>query len=397
MKISKIVDALQYIDEDLVAEAITYRPDEKTMDEIIKISEGNGEEKAMKKKGKIAKRMLLVAALIAVLVLGTLTVAVAAFRRILSKGLKEEFHISEEQEEEILQRKDELVQFIETEADEFTTSEDETTGGMTTMMEDITVANCNGITVTLTQAMVDGYHIILTFRAEGLPEEYGKNIGFSEHSLYIDGEHAGSGGGSGNYIGQGVKEYTWSLRPRDIYLEGPGWFFGKQLEITLKDLDVYINKETGSKLVMEGEWNLRWTIRGTEESKTYELNHELGSTGAIITKVTVSPLSVDVRYQMPLEEYKVITDKGNTFSNYEEPPYLRAVIMKDGTMYTNVTEMNLSGFINKETLEYIDMAKMRYYLDVEQIASLVFVDLEKELLDENGKLLDHVYVVSLQK
>ena len=60
MKISKIVDALQYIDEDLVAEAITYRPDEKTMDEIIKISEGNGEEKAMKKKGKIAKRTLLV-------------------------------------------------------------------------------------------------------------------------------------------------------------------------------------------------------------------------------------------------------------------------------------------------------------------------------------------------
>ena len=63
----------------------------------------------------------------------------------------------------------------------------------------------------------------------------------------------------------------------------------------------------------------------------------------------------------------------------------------------DVTEMNLSGFINKETLEYIDMAKMRYYLDVEQIASLVFVDLEKEFLDENGKLLDHVYMVSLQK
>ena len=115
MKISKMVDALQYIDEDLVAEAITYRPDEKTMDEIIKISEGNGEEKAMRKKGKIAKRTLLVAALIAVLVLGTLTVAVAAFRGSLSEGLKNMFHISEDQEEDLLGREElpELAQGVE--------------------------------------------------------------------------------------------------------------------------------------------------------------------------------------------------------------------------------------------------------------------------------------------
>ena len=115
MKTSKIVDALHYIDEDLVAEAITYRPNEEDVaNEIIGISEANGKETIMKKKGKLAKRTLLVAALIAVLVLGTLTVAVAAFRGSLSEGLKNLFHISAEQEEELLGREDNFLQIYET-------------------------------------------------------------------------------------------------------------------------------------------------------------------------------------------------------------------------------------------------------------------------------------------
>lgn len=405
MKTSKLADALNHIDEDLVAEAVTYTPEENAAEKgTVRISEVRRKEITMKKKGRKTKRTFAVAALTAVLVLGTMTVAVAAFRGSLTEGLRQMFHISEEQEEDILNRQDGLVQIIETEAQ---TPVDETEAvvdssaaeetweiGLVMAEGDVTSATCNGITVTLTQAMVDNYYMVLSLRVEGLPEEDTESMSFTETKMQFIGEDKfGSMSGSLASYGEGIQEWVYSIRPRNQKDPVPGWFFGKQLEINLKDINVFVDNEVGSEDVLEGEWNLKWTVQGTEESTVFALNHELGNTGATVTTVDMTPISVEVRYNFPKETYQV--EGGGTM--HKEPPYLMGVIMKDGTVYTGLTSMHLSRYAGGSTEEYVITAKLKYILDANEIERLLFVNEGNALLGENGEILDHVYVVPLQK
>ncbi|MBP3700385.1 MAG: hypothetical protein J6I64_00705, partial [Lachnospiraceae bacterium] len=119
---------------------------------IVRISEARREETTMKKKGRKTKRTWMVAVLTAVLVLGTMTVAVATYRRGLSEGMKEDFHISPEQEQELLSREDGLVHVIEQTQEEVSTEVKETE---IKEEEVVTSVTRQGITISLTDMMVD--------------------------------------------------------------------------------------------------------------------------------------------------------------------------------------------------------------------------------------------------
>ena len=83
--------------------------------EIVSISgEARRQEKTMKRRGRRTKRALIVAVLAAVMVLGTMTVAVAAYHSNLAEGIRNMFHLSWDQEEELINREDGLLQIIET-------------------------------------------------------------------------------------------------------------------------------------------------------------------------------------------------------------------------------------------------------------------------------------------
>ena len=83
--------------------------------EIVSISgEARRQEKTMKRRGRRTKRALVVAVLAAVMVLGTMTVAVASYRSNLAEGIRKMFHLSQHQEEELINREDGLLQIIET-------------------------------------------------------------------------------------------------------------------------------------------------------------------------------------------------------------------------------------------------------------------------------------------
>ena len=82
--------------------------------EIVSISgEARRQEKTMKRRGRRTKRALIVAVLAAVMVLGTMTVAVAEFRGELAESLRSMFKVSGKMEEDLLNREDGLLQIIE--------------------------------------------------------------------------------------------------------------------------------------------------------------------------------------------------------------------------------------------------------------------------------------------
>jgi len=383
---------------------------------IVRISEARHEETTMKKKGRKTKRTLKVVVLAAVLALGTMTVAVAAFRGSLAESLKGIFHISQNQEEDLMGREDGLLSIIETEAQDHETDgvtesenamkESSTEGdeedpeaetdenGLVMSEGDVTSFTHNGVTAKLTQAMVVKYHIVVSVRVVGLPEGTTESTGFAQTKLQFVGEEKfGSWGRGGLKAGEGTLEWAYTIRPRNQQDPVPGWFFGQQLEIRLTDLEVFIGKEHGSTKIMEGEWVLRWTVHGTEEENVFELNKELGNTGATVTTVTITPISVETRYEFAKQVYQV--EGGG--ATHKDPPVLRGVVLKDGTVYTDLNDKELMRYAAGSDTEYIITAQTRYMLDVNEIESLLFADYGKSLVDENNQVLDHVYVVPLHE
>ena len=378
--------------------------------------EARREEQTMKKRGKRTKRALVVAVLAAVLALGTMTVAVAAFRGSLTESLKGMFHISQNQEEDLMGREDGLLSIIETEAQDHETSgvtesenameESSTAGdeeeseaetdenGLVLSEGDVTSVTHNGVTVKLTQAMVDQYHIVVSVRVEGLPENTTESTGFAETRMQFIGEEKFGSMGRGELKAEeGALEWAYTIRPRNQQDPVPGWFFGKQLEIRLTDLEVFVGKEQGSTKIMEGDWVLRWTVHGTEDTTVFELNKELGNTGATVTTVTITPISVETRYEFAKQVHQV--EGGGT--THKDPPVLRGVVLKDGTVYTQLTGRELMRYTAGSDTEYIITGQAQYMLDVNEIESLLFADYGKPMVDENNRILDHVYVVPLHE
>ncbi len=369
---------------------------------IMMLSEEREERKensvSQRRRGRKTRRSVSAAILTAVLIIGAMsTVAMAAFRGSLVDSLKEMFHISDEQEEALLNREDGLVHIIESEqslTDREATKETagEAISGMTEAEEateedvfskagDVTSVTVNGVTVKLTQAMVDQFYICVAVRAEGIPNEEDKSLTFEEMHVRVIGEdgqeYRGSGGGSVGSNEPGTIDLDWSMQPRrrgGLEENVPGWFFGKKLQITLINVKGYRNAKEpeAEEILVEGKWVLTWTIEGTEESRTFELNQALGNTGAAVQSITLSPLSSEIRYIHPKQLEEVPAEGGKTATVIKDPPYLMGVLLKDGTVITGLLGMGKEGYASEAKDLYICTYKMKHILDPDEIDSFLF-------------------------
>lgn len=399
MKTSKIVDALNYIDEDLVAEAVTYRPkEEEVADEIIKISEANGKEMTMKKKGKIAKRTLLVAALIVVLVLGTLTVAVAAFRGSLSEGLKNLFHISAEQEEELLGREDDFLQIYGTEEiyikesliEEETKNNTDVTVGETidSKAEEgndnyVLSETYQGITVSVKETLVDSYYVNMVLRVEGFSEEQAPNIEYGRLRVWAEGESLGSMSGHMNILEDGIIEFTLSYNAAKGKI--PGWYLGKDVEVIWENMCVR-DESMRKQPIVEHTWHLTWNLKGINDRLVWNLNTALGDSGAVVENIELTEASIRVNYDWPRQTVPVVLADGSIGNEVKEPPMLTGIILKDGTVHMGVTEFGGSGYHAGSLQKYYVERKFTQLFDLDEIESVLFY---KENPDDNIPAVDN--------
>ncbi len=255
-----------------------------------------------------------------------------------------------------------------------------------------------GITVTAVQTIVDRYRAELTFRIEGFDLPEGRFPAVWP-IVSIDGDERIPGGQSGDFF-DGT---TWDEQDNWVYTDGTpvqrdadgGFIYryaarGGSLEythrITFEETDGrYLGKEIQVKFpfigidsvekagpiepVVEGDWTLRWTLTGTDNSITVTPNAEIGDSGVVLLEAEIGQRTIHTRYQQ---------HQGELYLDVDFPQAIRGVRMKDGSQY--LCHFMTCGYEDPENMLYhIDATYTADYssmvnaiLDPSQVESLMF-------------------------
>ena len=347
---------------------------------------------------KKSTRTLLIAAVVAVLLIGT---ALAVTAPSWSPGLLERLDLTE---------------------DEAAALED------TELVSTPAVSDTHdGVTVSIEKAVVNGDTALLGLRIEGLDIPEGYTLAWGEPSLTIGGDRA-PGWFIGVYEGlhwdderfvyddgtpAPLSEEGYPI-PRivraddsvelDISITGLGdmdTLVGKEITLTIYRLGTVrpaMGPET-PEYTAEGPWVLSWTAEGAEIDRTWVLDAPLGH-GITLTSVTLSMLSAHIEYEYPpltiVGDHAYDAD-GNEL--LEEPPEPYKVILKDGTEYTaffgavtagpdadDLSDLE-NGFTYKADME------LTRIIDPDEVAALVFREMGQGDAPDGGKAV--YYTVTL--
>lgn len=173
--------------------------------------------------------------------------------------------------------------------------------------------------------------------------------------------------------------------------DSEGYFMDKPIHLELTGLGGLYSE--GYQPNIEGTWSFEWNLQRSDMVRECSPGTALGDSGALVDKIEISPISVQVTYQFPRTE---ITEKGYNDSGEEieanmlaEPPKLQGVKMKDGTIYSCLYgDPGSSGFILDEGEEYVDLFGLNRILDTSQIESFLFL---KSVSDDGEPLTEENY------
>lgn len=255
-------------------------------------------------------------------------------------------------------------------------------------------ATDQGITITAVQSIVDSYGAELTFRIEGfdLPEgrypyiwpvitidgtqqffSYqggsffdGTTLNDAGEWVYVSNGQNVESDASGSVIldyvaDDGSLEYTHHI----TFDEESGKYLGKEIVVSFSKIGVQSTQSAGSpEILVEGTWELRWTLTGTTEAISITPDAEIGDTGVRLLEAEIGQTTLRTVYQ--LESYWDGWETLETFS-----PQLCGVRMKDGTEYDCIPSSE--GYQDQEKLIYfVESSMFHTILDLSQVESLIF-------------------------
>ena len=300
-------------------------------------------------KSHIPKFLLLVLALATLFV----TLSASAVHTPMSRTIQADYHFTEKQAQAA--EKSSLSVMLE----KASKSKDWKNSGQ------VISATDQGITVTAVQTLVDKYRAVLVFRVDGfdLPDgaypsiegciisiagkEYPCPIG----ARIFNGLVMDVVNGTATYLDGSPLEFDQDgatiLRPLAsdgsfefcVDLSFPTEEFSGQGIPALKYLE-HLNSEIVVKITnigienglahipkAAGDWTLRWTLTGTEESKIVEPHKPIGTSGFTLLNAEITPLGC------------VVTMEGDAYSRkgrysgetYYWIPQVAGVVLKDGT------------------------------------------------------------------
>lgn len=265
-----------------------------------------------------------------------------------------------------------------------------------------------GITITAVQTIVDNYQAEITFRIEGfdVPEDEYPSVW---PTVTIDGDShfftSQSGaifdGTTRNEAGERVYASTGEpVRCRDdefqsvilqpvaadgsieythyiSFNETDGRYMGKEIVFTFHSVDYESDQKAGMpEPQVEGNWELKWTLTGTIDSITITPNAKIGDSDVILLDAEIGQLSVKTSYQ--------VQDYWEGWNQLVElPQAICGIRMKDGSEHICIP--STSGFEDQENMIYfIESTMFDAILDVSQVESLMFH--KGWDLDAEGKL-----------
>lgn len=340
--------------------------------------------------GKHFRKRAAVAAAAAAISLFALTGAAAVYRN-WSRSLSEGLHISEEQQQEL--ESNQMASFVEQSCTD------------------------NGITVTAQQSITDTYYTHLSFKIEGYQLEAGAEPFLEVKNITIDGREdfdwnasfyngIVSDGSSRPVLADGsslesletdenglIPELSYTMEDGSLEYhmilsktDEKGYFLDKPIHVELKNLGTVAKAEYFPDV--EGNWTFDWTLQGHSITKECDLNVPLGDSGATVTHVEISPLSLTAEYQFPRQEitgeYMDENQEVQKYTFFTEPPALMGVRLKDGTTYPSLCMGPGSmGYLDEDSDTYLYSFAIDRILDVEQVECLLFL---KEASAEESSL-----------
>ena len=268
-----------------------------------------------------------------------------------------------------------------------------------------------GITITAVQTIVDNYHAEIIFRIEGfeLPEDElphvwpvvsidgDKHFGGGQSGWFYDGLTTNENGET-VYASNGLPvqsdeegclildmvandgslEYTHYIS----FAETDGRYIGKEIVCSFQSVDFQSHEKAGMPIPqVEGNWELKWTLRGTSDSITLTPNCKIGDSDVVLLDVEIGQKTICARYQ--LKEYWEGWDELAEF-----PQRVLGVRMKDGSEYR--CGAGTSGFEDVEQMLYFTENDISdAILDISQVESLMF---HKDWVkDTAGKTIGQTY------
>lgn len=256
----------------------------------------------------------------------------------------------------------------------------------------------NGVTVTVSQTIVDSYYAHIIFKVEGYDAGEGKQPFFETDTVVVDGydpmedpydekRYFGSGGdwydgvtmgedGRAVRISDGkpldeIEDYQENYRLEDgsyeyrltlTHTADKDYFMGKPIHIELHNLGTAEKADLTN--VTEASWSFDWVMEGSPEKKEYDLNALIGDTGVTVKHVEISPISLSVTYDFPKKIYnKMDNSSGMLF-------FPDGVRLKDGTeLKTIYLGPGTNGYISEN--EYFIAFPVDRILDTDEIDALL--------------------------
>ncbi len=248
----------------------------------------------------------------------------------------------------------------------------------------------NGVTISAEQSLADDKFMYILFKVTA-PEDMllTEDTFFQSFSLLADGKDPNISYFSGLIQGENgiMEDGTDNVTYWEVWIlqNELGYLNGKTLEASFTDLgfDDSINK-TGVKTAIEGNWKMSWVINEADVVENTDVNARLESCNAAVTNVSISPISIRVRYDYERNAIEGIaySDDGTTSTTtyYEDPIMPTYFVLADGSR-TEIQAMGpgSTGYIDEETTSYEINLGLTKIADVKNIVAVVFIDGDNEI------------------
>lgn len=368
-----------------------------------------------RKTGRGKRKAFWPAVAVAAFALGTMTVCAAYLHW--SKGLEAELNATDEQKR--LLEEEQYTAPLNSEGssnrgDGGQSGENGSSGDGSNSISSGSVT-AEGVTITPLQSIVDSRFAWLSFKVEGYEIEEGKEPCFQHTTVIVDDNIDASISYYGNFYNgihvdeNGKPAYEdGSPADEEIFVNADGsmeyiimidatqygGLVGKNIHVDFTDLGtVYKASYTPD---LEAVWSFDFTMKGSDKVRTLDLSEPLGDSGATVIYAEISPISIYVNYDFPLQEEAIegVNENGEpiTSTTFVEAPPITGVRLKDGTLLPYLTDGGVEGYLDESHEVYTCSYAFAGIVDTDQIDALLF---RKGWPEEGGLTEADLYIVPI--